>query len=221
MCPGVDTWAHYSCLEAGGRTIAALGTGVDVIYPWKNRQLYNHLLQNGLAVSEFAKGTKPDRAHFPRRNRIIAGLCRAVIVMEAPERSGALITAHLACEYGRDVYVVPGSLDNPKSLGCLALLNQGAQVILGETHLLDLLGSLPQIDAPLANIAPQPNISLSLMQQQIIAALRELSQSGAAVSLDKIVQHTAQPAGLVSAELLQLELLELVTSLPGTLYQCT
>lgn len=146
LAEGIDTAAHRACLEAGGRTIAVVGTGVDRVYPAANRRLCEAILGQGLVVSEYPAGTRPDRSHFPQRNRIIAGLCRAVIVVEAPKRSGALITAYAANEFGRDVYVVPGSLDQAQARGGLELIHQGAQVILDEVQLLQALGSLPPLD---------------------------------------------------------------------------
>ena len=163
MAAGIDTVAHRTCLEAGGRTIAVLGTGVDQIYPFSNRQLYHQLTESGLIVSEYPAQTQPDRGHFPARNRIIAGLCRAVIIIEAPQRSGALITARFANDFGRDVYVLPGSLDNPRALGCLALLNSGAHVVLGSEHLLEMLGTMPCLD----RLAPKPIPELSSEQARI------------------------------------------------------
>jgi DNA processing protein len=113
LAAGIDRWTHQQTLDSDGMTIAVLGTGVDQTYPWSNRALQARVAEQGLLLSEHPNGTPPDRAHFPRRNRIIAGLSRAVVVTEAPERSGALITARLANEYGRDVFALPGSLDNP------------------------------------------------------------------------------------------------------------
>ncbi|MGI0486960.1 DNA-processing protein DprA [Pantanalinema rosaneae CENA516] len=225
LAEGIDTEAHRSCLQAGGRTIAVVGTGVDVVYPWSNRQLYQQVLTQGLVVSEYPAGTQPDRIHFPRRNRIIAGFSRATLVLEAPARSGALITAHLANDYGRDVYVLPGSLDNPRSLGCLNLLNNGAQVILGEDKLLDLLGTLPQLlpsaTAPLPEQIALP-LDLPADLNQVLQALTELSQrsEAAGVHLDQLAPVLPLNAGEVSSALLQLELMGLVNQLPGMRYQC-
>lgn len=225
LAEGIDTEAHRSCLQAGGRTIAVVGTGVDVVYPWSNRQLCQQVLTQGLVVSEYPAGTQPDRIHFPRRNRIIAGLSRASLVLEAPVRSGALITAHLANDYGRDVYVLPGSLDNPRSLGCLKLLNNGAQVILGETELLDLLGALPQLmpsaSEPLADQIALP-LDLPPDLTQVFQALTDLSQRSEvnAVHLDQLTPVIPLNAGEVSSALLQLELMGLVVQLPGMRYQC-
>jgi DNA processing protein len=146
MAQGIDTEAHRACLEAGGRTIAVVGTGVDIVYPPRNVGLAADICQYGLMVGEYPAGTPPDRSHFPARNRIIAGLSRVTIVIEAPMRSGALITAHQANDFGRDVYVLPGSIDNPNSIGCLELLSRGAQPILSLDRLLELLASIPEFN---------------------------------------------------------------------------
>jgi DNA processing protein len=221
LAEGIDTQAHTSCLEAGGRTIAVLGTGVDLVYPPRNRDLYQQVLEQGIVLSEYASGTQPDRIHFPRRNRIIAGLCRAVLIMEAANKSGALITARLANDYGRDVYVLPGSLDNPKAIGCLGLVNRGAQVILSEGHLLELLGAIPKLDQP-ASPPPTPMPDLPVDLATVLDALRQLSATSAqaAIAFDSLVQTTALNPGTVSSALLQLELLGLVSQQPGMRYQC-
>jgi len=149
LAEGIDAEAHHSCLEAGGTTLAIVGTGVDKVYPAKHLQLYQEILRSGMVISEYPDGTTPEKSHFPQRNRIIAGLCRASIVIEAPSRSGALITAHQANDYGRDVYALPGSLDTDQAQGCLQLINRGAQMILGINELLESLGAMPQLDRQL------------------------------------------------------------------------
>ncbi|PIG91194.1 DNA-processing protein DprA [Gloeocapsopsis sp. IPPAS B-1203] len=212
LADGIDTEAHHSCLAAGGRTIAVLGTGVDIVYPSRNRDLYQQILHQGLVVSEYPAKTPPDRAHFPRRNRIIAGLTRAVLVLEAPTRSGALITAHYANEFCRDVYALPGSLDNPRSLGCLELLHKGAGAILGEDSLLEMLGSMPQIDQALPSATQLPELAPEL--EKIFRAIAAES-----MPFDLIVQQTGFSASQVSSALLQLELVGLVSQLPGMRYQ--
>lgn len=216
LADGIDTEAHRSCLEAGGRTLAVLGTGVDVVYPPRNQELYKQILEQGLVLSEYPAGTPPDRTHFPPRNRIIAGMSRAVLVMEAPTRSGALITARYANDFCRDVYVLPGTLDNPRSLGCLGLMSKGAQVILSEGDLLEMLGAMPQLDT----VEP----SQSVAQQALPNLAPELKRVLEAISLefmpfDLIVQATGMSAGAVSSALLQLELMGLVSQLPGMRYQ--
>ncbi len=219
MAAGIDTEAHRGCLEAGGRTLAVLGTGVDLIYPPRNKPLYEQIQQQGLLLSEYPAGTQPNRAHFPQRNRIIAGLSRAVLVMEAPTKSGALITAHYANDFCRDVYALPGSLDNHQSLGCLGLLSRGAHVILNEGHLLEMLGAIPKLDQavqlPLfAQAQPTP---VPQLEPELAKVLQALAPEPTA--FDLIVQQAGLAVGSVSSALLQLELLGLVSQLPGMRYQ--
>jgi DNA processing protein len=241
MALGVDTEAHIACLEAGGRTIAVIGTGVDLVYPPQNQKLAADLAQQGLIVSEYAAGTPPDRSHFPARNRIIAGLSRVTIVIEAPVRSGALITAHQANDFGRDVYVLPGSIDNPNSLGCLGLLARGAQPILGLDHLLELLASIPQLDTPAQlQLFPSnsPLLPPAASERQGLGEVTSLGErsnpppdltpdlqqvwlavTSEPTNFDQIVAQAKLPAATVSSSLLHLELLGLVTQLPGMRYQ--
>jgi DNA processing protein len=221
MAEGIDTETHLATMKAGGRTIAVLGTGVDVIYPPKNRDLYKQILTQGLVVSEYPAKTPPDRKHFPQRNRIIAGLSRAVLVMEAPVKSGALITATYANEYGRDVYALPGRIDDYPSQGCLKLLNQGASLVLKELdQLLTMLGAIPKIDTiPVTPITQQLNLpinqpSLAPELQHVIDAI-----NSDILPFDLIVQKTGMQTGAVSSILLQLELMGLVVQLPGMRYQ--
>jgi len=212
MAEGIDTVAHLSCLEAKGRTIAVLGTGVDTIYPYSNRSLHKRLQQDGLIMSEYSSGTKPDRGHFPARNRIIAGLCRGVIIIEAPKRSGALITARYANDFCRDVYVLPGSLDSSQSLGCLALLNSGAHVILGIEHLLEMLGTMPCLDRIAAPVKTTPKLDPKL--EEIYLLIGQES-----IALDTIGSQTGKSIGEVLATLSELELMDLIVQLPGMRYQ--
>lgn len=223
LAKGVDRYAHQQTLDSDGLTIAVLGTGVDQAYPSANRDLHDRIARRGLLLSEYPNGTPPDRAHFPRRNRIIAGLSRAVVVTEAPARSGALITAQLANDYGRDVFAIPGSLDNPNSHGCLELINQGAQMILNDMTLIAALGQLPQLSSagPKANQdsgretgSSTPPPPLSPAMAQVLATITDEP-----TTLDRLVQQIAQPTGEVLATLVQLELLGLITQLPGMRYQ--
>ena len=224
MAAGIDTEAHRACLEVGQRTIAVVGTGVDIAYPPRNQGLYRDIVKQGLVVSEYPQGTPPDRSHFPQRNRIIAGLCRAILVMEAPTKSGALITAYVANEYNRDVYVLPGSLDNEKALGCLGLVSRGAQLILGEEQLLAMLGELPNLD-PLGSSQPATQQELFLpvnpATTQLPPNLAKVLQviSAEAITLDAIAQTLQSSTAEVAGALLQLELMGLVTQLPGMRYQ--
>ncbi len=217
MAEGIDTESHFAAMKAGGRTLAVLGTGVDVIYPHKNRDLYKQILTAGLVLSEYSAKTPPARTHFPRRNRIIAGLTRAVLVIEAPIKSGALITADYANEFGRDVYTLPARLDDQPSQGCLKLLSQGATPILKELdELLKMLGAVPKLDVIETSPTPQqltlPDLSPEL--QQVMNAI-----SSESLPFDFIIQQTGMNAGSVSSALLQLELMGLISQLPGMRYQ--
>ncbi len=218
MAIGIDTEAHRSCVDVGGRTYAILGTGVDVVYPPSNKILYERIIHQGLVVSEYPQGTQPKRENFPRRNRIIAGLSRAVLVMEAPQKSGALITAYQANEFGRDIYALTGRLDDYQSLGCLQLINKGAQIILSEEELLQMLGAIPQLNlAPNTAIAPSVPPPAPNLDPKLAQVLQAVTTEG--IHLDLIVNATGLPVGSVTGTLLELELLDLVVQLPGMRYR--
>jgi DNA processing protein len=226
----VDTAAHQGCLAVGGRTVAVVGTGLDLVYPAQNQALAEKIWSNGLMVSEYPAGTRPDRGHFPARNRIIAGLSRAVLVMEAPRKSGALITAYLANDFCRDVFVLPGGLDSPQAAGCLSLIERGAQTITSVDQLLETLRAI----APL-NLAhngsidhsstPHHQTSLPIFTPAVLPTLTpQLAQIFAVIgqeptAFDAIVSHSQLTSSEVSSGLLELELENLVTQLPGMYYQ--
>ncbi|MEB3312234.1 MAG: DNA-processing protein DprA [Snowella sp.] len=219
LAAGIDGDAHTSCLEAGGRTIAVLGTGLDLIYPPQHRQLFDQIAEKGLILSEYPVGTRPDRGNFPARNRIIAGLSRAILVMEAPEKSGSLITASYANEFNRDVYTLPNSPDISQARGCLDLISRGSEIIVDPEKLLLTLGAIPNLDQSqqlslLDQPQPAPLPDLDPVSLKIFQAL-----SLDPVAFDVIVQNTGFTAAEVSGNLLQLELMGLVTQLPGMRYQ--
>jgi len=139
LARGVDAVAHQAALQAGGRTLAVLGSGVDRIYPPEHRNLAEQIIQQGAILSDYALGTPPDAANFPPRNRIISGLARATVVVEAGERSGALITAGFAAEQGREVFAVPGNIYAPQSKGPNHLILEGARPLLDVKDLLEIL----------------------------------------------------------------------------------
>ncbi|MEG3843956.1 DNA-processing protein DprA [Microcoleus sp. herbarium14] len=228
LAAGIDTEAHTACLEAGGRTFAVLGTGVDIVYPKQNERLCDRILQQGLAISEYPAGTQPNKTNFPRRNRIIAGLSRATIVIEAPHKSGALITAYQANDFCRDVYVLTARLDDERSFGCLELLSKGAHPILpssdrllSEDRLLEMLGAMPKLDTAqqLSLFAPNPVVEkpVPLLEPELAKVLSAIDSS--TISFDTIVEVSGLEAGTVSSILLQLELMGLVSQLPGMRYQ--
>ena len=137
LARGIDGEAHVGALEASGKTIAVLGNGVDIVYPKENIKTYNLVAKKGLILSEYIVGTKPEARNFPQRNRIISGLSSGVLVVEAKKRSGSIITADLALEQGREVYVVPGNITSPNSEGTNSLLKQGAKLITEVTDILE------------------------------------------------------------------------------------
>jgi DNA processing protein len=139
LARGVDVIAHQSALEAGGRTLAVLGSGVDQIYPPEHNRISEKIIQQGALLSDYPMGTPPDAANFPPRNRIISGLVRAVIVVEAGQSSGALITAAFAVEQGREVFAVPGGIYAPQSKGTNLLIQQGARLLLNAQEVLEVL----------------------------------------------------------------------------------
>lgn len=145
MALGVDTAAHIGALDAGAPTHAVLGSGVDVCYPRQNQKVYQRLSAAGAVLSEYPPGTTPERWRFPARNRIIAAMSAAVVVVEAGERGGALITARLAAEIGRPVFALPGDIDRPASVGCNRLLKDGAHPVLGPE---DLIAELSLVVGP-------------------------------------------------------------------------
>jgi len=224
LASGIDREAHSQTLEGGGLTIAVVGTGVDQAYPWSNRHLQQRIAQQGLLLSEYENGTPPDRVHFPRRNRIIAGLSRIVAVTEAPLRSGALITARLANDYGREVFALPGCLDNPSSLGCLDLIRQGAQLIMDDTTLVQELGKIPQLAPPDAVQSAEidPVTSLPLFSVASIGAdlQQVLGEIGPVpMTVDQIALKVEKTTSELLSSLAQLELMGLITLLPGMRYQ--
>ncbi|MBD1885672.1 DNA-processing protein DprA [Microcoleus vaginatus] len=228
LAAGIDTEAHTGCLEAGGRTFAVVGTGVDIVYPKQNERLCDRILQQGLVISEYPAGTQPNKTNFPRRNRIIAGLSRATIVIEAPHKSGALITAYQANDFCRDVYVLTGRLDDERSFGCLELLSKGAHPILpnsdrqlSEDRLLEMLGAMPKLDRAeqLSLFPPNPTVEKQgpPLEPELAKVLSAIASGP--ISFDVIVEAAGLEAGRVSSILLQLELLGLVSQLPGMRYQ--
>lgn len=145
LADGVDTAAHRGALDAGGRTIAILGCGVNIVYPKKNLELMEAIIQQGCVLSQFAMGSPPSRTHFPIRNRIISGMTQGTVVVQAPKRSGALITAHTATEQGREVFAVPGEIGNANSEGPHTLIREGAKLVESAEDILAELNLPPDL----------------------------------------------------------------------------
>ncbi|MCX7924436.1 MAG: DNA-processing protein DprA [Fimbriimonadales bacterium] len=203
---GVDTVAHRVALEAGGRTVAILGSGLGNLYPAENRALFRRIAETGGAVvSEYPWDAAPDAWRFPVRNRLIAGWGLGTLVVEAPEASGALITARLAAEYGREVFAVPGSIDNPKSKGCHALIKDGATLVESAEDILSVL-----------KIPSEPRertVSLPLLtetQEKLLSAL-DLEPR----HVDALARQVGLPVHTAQAELTMLEMQGLARRMPG------
>lgn len=206
---GVDTVAHRATVEAGGRTIAVLGSGVDQVYPAQNRELADAIMANGALVSEYPIGTRPEANNFPPRNRIISGLSRGVIIVEASQRSGALITAQFAAEQGREVFAVPGSILHPGSAGCNELIRQGATPFLSVNDVLDQLN--------FATFSTQTLVRQSTPADPLEAQLMTILEQEAC-HIDELVRRTALPSSQISSLLTLLELKGMVRQMGGMTY---
>lgn len=220
---GIDAAAHEGALAAGGNTVAVLGTGIDQLYPHQNRALGQRIIERGAVVSELAPGVPARPGHFPRRNRIISGLSRAVLVVEAGLRSGSLITARLALEQGREVFAVPGSIRNPAARGCHHLLRQGAALVESAEDVLaemppewplpdvakDTPAAVPAPSHREANPAPLPQ-DLPPEQYQVLQVLEHQ-----VCSSDELVDATGLSPEVLMQAVTLLEMEGLVSSVPG------
>jgi len=212
LAEGIDAAAHRGGLSQPGSSIAVIGTGPDRVYPAKNRALAHELAAQGLLVSEFAPGTPPLRANFPRRNRLVSGLARGVLVVEASLSSGSLITARLAGEQGRDVFAMPGSIHSPLAKGCHRLIREGAKLVEAAQDVLDELRLARAATLPAT--AAAAGAALTATEGAIVAALGH-----APAGIDTIAGRTGLPAETIAATLLGLELAGRVAPLPGGLWQ--
>lgn len=206
---GVDGAAHTGAMEGGGPTLAVVGTGLDTVYPKRHENLARRIAETGALVSEYPPGTPPLAAHFPQRNRIIAGLSQGTLVVEAAIRSGSLITARLAAEQGREVFAIPGSIHAPQSRGCHALIRQGAKLVESAQDILeDLHLSEPRTtDEPTGTGAGEDGLLAAMGFDP--------------VGLDALQARTGLDTATLQARLLELELAGQVGRLPGGLLQRT
>jgi DNA processing protein len=216
LAQGIDAAAHEGALDAppgAAGTLAVVGTGLDRVYPAAHARLAQRIAESGALVSEYAPGTPPLPEHFPQRNRLIAGLCRGTLVVEAALRSGSLITARLANEAGREVFAVPGSIHAPQSRGCHRLIQQGAKLVESAQDILDELGGTAasassravQSDLPLAEAGTADPLLDALGSDP--------------VTLDALAARTGWPASQLAGRLMELELEGRVARQPGGLYQ--
>ena len=205
---GIDTAAHRGGLASPGASIAVVATGLDTVYPARNRDLAHEIAHQGLLVSEFALGTKPLAGNFPRRNRLISGMSKGVLVVEAAARSGSLITARYALEQGREVFAIPGSVHSPLSRGCHALIKQGAKLVETSGDILEEFGHHP---------VQEQSADRTDTEQQHMELLQAIGFDP--VDLDTICNRSGLTAEKASAMLLELELDGAVEKLAGGKYQ--
>ncbi|MFH1226351.1 MAG: DNA-processing protein DprA [Planctomycetota bacterium] len=221
LARGIDAAAHNGCLKCkGGYTVAVLGNGLSRIYPPEHKKLAERIIESGGAlISELPIQTPPLSQNFPARNRIISGLSLGVVVVEAPLKSGALITADLALDQGREVFAIPGKIDNPFSHGCHKLLKQGAKLVENAEDILEELPLMSYSRSPVADkaIAARSNTTrkpLEYKEELIISKLNKDEPK----HIDDIIDATGLPAAIVSSILLMLELKQLIRQIPGKGY---
>jgi len=214
---GIDTTAHRAALDAGGQTIAVLGTGLDVEYPWENRKLTEAIRDHGALLSEFTLGTPPVPHNFPFRNRIISGLSLGVMVVEAAAQSGSLITARLALEQNREIFAVPGNITSSKSFGPNYLIKEGAKLV--QTWR-DVVEELPyeikrkilvEETAPGSGATDQPTLVLSEPEAKVVGLL----STDAPVHMDELIVGSGLASSELMRVLLDLEIKDVIKQLPG------
>jgi len=209
LARGVDSIAHQAALNAGGRTIAVLGSGLDRIYPPENRRLAEQIKASGALISEYSPSTPPEASNFPQRNRLISGLSLAVIVVEAGIKSGALITANFAADQGREVFAVPGNITSPGSMGTNRLISNGAHPMLGADQVLEIL--------ELGLVAEHRSARVALPSDALEAQLFE-TLGGEPLHIDEITNRTEIPVEKVTATLALMELKGMVRQVGGMQY---
>jgi DNA processing protein len=209
LARGIDSEAHRAALDSGGRTLAVLGSGVDVIYPPEGRKLARSVIERGALVSEYALGTRPEAGNFPPRNRIISGLSLGVVIVEAGERSGALITADFALDQGREVFAVPGNIFRKKSKGTNNLIQQGAKAVLSVEDVLEELN--------LTMVSQQAEVRAIVPENETEAALLEYITADP-VHVDEVGQKSGLPIAQVSSALALMELKGMVRQVGGMNY---
>jgi len=214
LARGIDTAAHEAAIAAGGRTVAVIGSGLDHLYPAENEALAERIADgHGAVISEYPLHVRPDKGTFPMRNRIIAAWSQAVVVVECPDKSGALITANLAAEYGRHVFVVPGPIDSANFTGSHRLIRDGATLVSHAQHIMDDLGG---IQLPLAQTSGEHPADTHHLNSDQAAILEHIKQTN--MTADEIIEGCGLPAAIVTRSLAMLEIQGLIESHPGGRY---
>lgn len=205
---GIDTISHKTCIDNNGKTIAVIASGLDIVYPASNLKLWKEIEKKGLILSEYNYGTKPFRSNFPKRNRIIAGLSKATVIIESKEKGGSLITANMALEEGRDIFAVPGNIFSENSKGSNSLIRDSkAKLLLSADEILEEYGW-----AALNKVSNEKNSELSNIQKRILDLLSSEK------SLDSLVQELNLDLSSVLSEIMELELTGAIKSMPGGKY---
>ncbi len=210
MARGIDSLAHWGAISGGGRTIAVLGCGVDVIYPSENRNLFAKMIDRGAILSEFPMGSPPEGGHFPRRNRIISGLSLGVVVVQASEKSGSLITAGYALEQGREVFAVPGNVGTESSRGTHRLIKEGAKLVESSEDILEEIlpqwrggrETTPKVEIPRPDLTEEEKVLYELLSETPL-------------HIDVMIRESRMDPGKVSSLLLNLELKGMISQWPG------
>jgi DNA processing protein len=214
---GIDTAAHQGALSAKGRTVAVLGTGINLVFPTENAELFERIAANGAVMTQFPFNRPADKQSFPIRNRIVAGMTLGTVVVEANLSSGALITANFATEYGRQIFAVPGRIDSPRSKGCHELIKKGAKLCEGVEDILSEFEYLfPTSNRPAApnETGVLPALELSANEQKVFDVLKTDDE----LTTDEIIRASGLPSSAVSVTLFGLEMKRLVRQLPGKLF---
>jgi DNA processing protein len=213
---GIDTAAHQGALSANGRTVAVLGTGINRVFPPENVELYQRIAASGAVITQFPFNRPADKQSFPIRNRIVAGMSLGTVVVEADLHSGALITANMAVDYGRQLFAVPGRIDSPQSRGCHDLIKKGAKLCEGAEDVLTEFEYLfPPTNRPSTASTPAtlPALTLSENEQRLYDLLGTEEKA-----VDELIRLSGLPASAVSATLFSLELKHVIRQLPGKLF---
>ena len=213
MARGIDSASHWGCMEGKGFTIAVLGTGVDVIYPGSNRKLYEQICLKGAVISEFPMGAPPTPNNFPIRNRIISGLSRGTVIVEATKNSGSLITASLALDQGRELFAVPGSINSFKSTGCHYLIKQGAGLIENADDILEALGMNYPCVQKTDTFREMPPVLMDEMETAMYNIIGDYP-----IHIDQITRDGNMEPGDASSLLMKMELKGIIRQLPGKMF---
>jgi len=213
---GIDTASHQGTLSAKGRTICVLGTGINIVFPSENKELFDRIAASGAVITQYPFNRSADKQSFAIRNRIVAGMTLGTVVVEANLTSGALITSNFAVEYGRQVFAVPGRIDSPRSKGCHELIKKGAKLCEGVE---DILSEFEYL-FPTSNRLPAPNetgvlptLTLSDNEQRVYDAL-----TNEPTPIDDVIRHSSLPTSAVSVALFSLEMKRIVRQMPGKLF---